>query len=105
MKNTIFTVANFTYKVVADAEFIEMFGEEWEYVDNTSRVLDALQMYLNGCREEKDVVADLWDINFDECFDDDYCYVPESALTATMKHFEDFQIYGAESIFKIVEIQ
>ena len=105
MKNTIFTVKNFTYKVVADAEFIELFGEEWEYVDNTSRILDALQMYLNGCREEKDVIADLWDINFDECFDDDYCYVPESALTATMKHFEDFKIYGANDLFKNVEIQ
>lgn len=105
MKNTIFTVKNFAYKVVTDAEFIEMFGDEWKYVDNTSRILDALQLYLHGCREEQDVVADLWDINFDECFNDDYCYIPESAVAATMKHFEEFKIFRADEYFKNAEIQ
>ena len=101
MENTIFTVKNFTYKVVTDAGFIEMFGEDYAYVDNTSRILDAFQMYLNNytfC----DAVVDLWYINFDECFDDDYRYVPESAVTATVNHFKEFSAYGAEEIFKIV---
>lgn len=102
MKNTIFTVGSFTYKVIADAEFVKMFGEEQKYRDNTYRILDALYLYLQGCREEKDIIADLWDINFDECFDDDYCYVPESALAITMQHFEDFENYEAGNFFKAV---
>jgi hypothetical protein len=102
MKNTIFTVGSFTYKVIADAEFIKMFGEAQKYRDNTYRVLDALYIYLQGCREEGDVIADLWDINFDECFDDDYCYVPESALATTMEHIEEFKNYEVERFFKAI---
>ena len=89
------------YIVIQDADFVAKFGEEFTYVSNTSRLLDALQMYLHGCRTPESCLEDLWDLNFDECREGDNCYIPASAVEDISKFFMDFEIYGATEIFKI----
>ena len=89
-------------KIISDELFVQQFHDlcgSVAYEDNEARVLDALQFYLHGARSIEDVIEDLWQINYDECFDDIYRYLPQSAIDKTMEHLKMFDIYGCDDIF------
>jgi len=110
---------NNVYKIIADDEFIEMFGEDYLTAEDLkepsnvmARTLDVLQWYLSGDRldneQGKESILDMSaTINYDECFteEDDTTtwYIPQSWWDFVKECFDTFESFDVSEYLQMKE--